>query len=134
MSDAVCPLCLTSEAIARAEVVRLRAEAERLERIIRDKNSRRYRREVEAWDMEDGQVIVLGTHDTTLALAAFERYILATGPDDFGAWPDDVRRLMHTAEPRYVDPLVVDDEVWARESHSSEPCVGWLPYLFLASP
>jgi hypothetical protein len=30
MSDPVCPLCLTSESIARAEAVRLQAEVERL--------------------------------------------------------------------------------------------------------
>lgn len=122
---------------ALAEVERLTAALGEARDALRRTNARPYLLTAQAWSTEDGDLCVLGTHVSREAHKAALRH-LADVADDYGdvEWGEWARNIntVNGAERLYVDPLVVEDEVWPREATSPQPRPGWLPYLFARYP
>ena len=127
------------EAVAtvESELKRLTAERDEARDALRRTNARPYLLNAQAWSTEDGDLCVLGTHVSAEAHEAVLRHLadVADGycDDEWVAWMRDVNTV-NGAERLYVDPLVVEDEVWTRKAITSQPHPGWLPYLFARCP
>lgn len=82
---------------------------------------------IEAWDTENGEIVVWGTHDPVEAKVAFDHYEEVNQIDIDGENPPI---YFDEADKYWGDPrLRHQEENWGKESWSSEPVKGWTPYL-----
>ena len=85
---------------------------------------------VEAWETEDGDVIVWGTHDPAEAKGAFDRYCEEVGADfDEDSMPEFQYYSTYWPHPAAID---IEDEPWPRSFVGKEPISGWVPIMGIA--
>lgn len=85
---------------------------------------------IQAWESEDGDVMVWGTHDQAAAEAAFDRYCEEVGADyDEDSRPEFQYFSGYWAHPASLD---IEDEPWPHSFVSNEPREGWVPVMLVA--
>jgi hypothetical protein len=82
---------------------------------------------IEAWETEDGNVVVWGTHDPQLAEVASTAYWELNRYDEEDR--PTVEEWESSGNPQWAYPSLKDEEVWAKDLYGDTEQPGWIPYL-----
>jgi hypothetical protein len=87
------------------------------------------RAHLEAWETEDADAVVWGTHDPALAHEVYRDFYEQNGSEPYmyptiEQWRDEAITKWARPELRYV-------EEWPADGHGDRPIEGWIPYLVL---